>query len=198
MAARGRGAAPSGPGRGHSRRPRRRTTRVPSAPDAPVPERTRSKFTKRAAVLLLVLAVLAVSYASSIRAWMRQHEEVNTLHAQIAESKASIADLKQQKRRWHDPAYIKSQARLRFGWLMPGETGYRVIGKNGKVWQHGTDSLTTPKATHPTTEPEWWQPALESMRRAGKTDAQLAAERQRKQEQLKPDHRPPEKIKPPQ
>ena len=71
----------------------------------------RSKFTGRAAILLLVLAVLAVSYASSARAWLRQRSEINDLTAQIKPSQAAIAGLQQEKSRWNDPAYIKRRRR---------------------------------------------------------------------------------------
>jgi hypothetical protein len=44
----------------------------------------RSRFTGRAAVLVLVLAVLTVSYASSLRAYLQQRAHIGDLKAQIA------------------------------------------------------------------------------------------------------------------
>ena len=41
-------------------------------------------MTSRALILVLVLAVLGVSYASSIRAWLNLRSEQNALSAQIA------------------------------------------------------------------------------------------------------------------
>ena len=77
------------------------------------------------AVLLVVVAVLVVSYASSMRAYLEQRQQINTLQQQIASSKASIAKAEREKRRWKDPAYVEAQARSRFGWVLPGETSYR-------------------------------------------------------------------------
>jgi len=93
-------------------------------------------------VLVLVLAVLAVSYASSARAWLRQRNEIADLTAQIKASQAAIDGLQQERRRWNDPAYVKQQAHERFGWVMPGETGYRVSGVTGSdSWLEASPSV---------------------------------------------------------
>ena len=105
---------------------------------------SRAKLTGRAAVLLLVVAVLAVSYASSMRAWLKQRSDINTLNAQIADQRADVAALRESKQRLHDPAYIESVARKRFGWILPGEVGYRVIGDDGEVLSDGGSRLSDP------------------------------------------------------
>lgn len=145
-----------------------------SAPDTQPPS-SKAKLTGRAAVLLLVVAVLGVSYASSLRAWLQQRSDVNTLTAQIATSRAHIAALEQSKQRLHDPAYIKAQARERFGWLMPGQTGYRVIDAHGKIVQTGSQ-LSDPIATSAKSHPEWWDRAWGSVVAAGAYPGQRAGE----------------------
>src|SRR5689334_17888146 len=93
----------------------RRTTRVdPEEASGGPGSRSRSKVTGRALILLLVVAVLGVSYASSIRAWVNQRNEQHALRAQIAVEKAQIERLRTAKARWNDPSYIEAQARLRF------------------------------------------------------------------------------------
>lgn len=171
MAARtGRGARPASGNTGSraGRRPSvsapatRRTTRV-DAPEGAAPPRRTSSFTSRVLVLLLVMAVLGVSYASSIRAWLNQHSEQQTLSAQIAAQRAAIAQLKTAQGRWSDPAYIEDQARLRFGWVMPGEHSYRVIGPDGKVLSAGRNILTSPLPAGATSQPPWWDGAARSL-----------------------------------
>jgi cell division protein FtsB len=137
---------------------------------------SRAKLTGRAAVLLLVVAVLAVSYASSVRAWIHQRGEINTFEAEIAHREAAIAELRLEKERWRDPAYIEIQARLRFGWLMPGETGFRVIGEDGEVLDTGQGELSEPVEVSTSAEQEWWQTAWGSVVEAGKTPEEIAAE----------------------
>jgi len=93
-------------------------------------ERQRSRLTGRAAILVLVLAVLAVSYASSLRAYLQQRSHIDALEAQIAERESSIGDLQREKDRWQDPAYVMQEARKR-GYVMPGETPFVVVDAHG-------------------------------------------------------------------
>jgi cell division protein FtsB len=121
------------------------------------------------AILVLVVAVLAVSYASSARAWLQQRSDISSLHSQIAQHRATIAALRQAERRWHDPAYIEAQARVRFGWVMPGQIGYRVIDAQGHVLSDGGSSLSQPTGAASPARPAWWQTAWGSVVEAGKT-----------------------------
>ncbi len=126
----------------------------------------RPRFTGRAAVLVLVLAVLTVSYASSLRAYLQQRSHIGELKVQIAEREASIDDLEREKRRWEDPAYVKTQARARFGYLMPGESGFEVIGADGLPLE-AQASLNDPSDVIKTVPKAWWTAAWESMELAG-------------------------------
>jgi cell division protein FtsB len=128
-------------------------------------------LTSRAAVLVLVLAVLMVSYASSMRAYFEQRHHLESLEQDIAESQANIAALKREKQRWDDPAYVRAQARQRFGWVLPGEVAFQVIGEDGKPLDHD-ESLTEPAATPEEQQPLWWQSAWRSVEIAGNPEEQ--------------------------
>jgi cell division protein FtsB len=125
-------------------------------------------------VLVLVMAVLLASYASSMRAYLQQRHELQTLRASIALSSSHISTLRREKRRWSDPAYVEAQARQRFGWVLPGEIGYQVIGANGKPLGHH-DSLSDPTALTEANRPLWWQTAWGSVVAAGRTPKAEAA-----------------------
>ena len=96
---------------------------------------------------MLVLAVLMVSYASSMRAYFEQRHHMDDVQRDIAESRANIKALQREKARWDDPAYVRAQARQRFGWVLPGEIAYQVIDEDGKPLDHD-DSLTNPGGHH--------------------------------------------------
>jgi len=139
----------------------------PLAATAPqAPERRRPRFTGRAAILVLVVAVLTVSYASSMRAYLQQREHIGDLKAQIAAKEASIDDLEREKRRWNDPAYVRAQARERFGYLMPGETAYVVLGEDGEPIE-GEAELPEPSAGMKPVKPAWFEDAWGSVVLAG-------------------------------
>ncbi|MGN6577587.1 MAG: FtsB family cell division protein [Nocardioides sp.] len=127
---------------------------------------SRPRLTSRAAVLVLVLAVLMVSYASSMRAYFEQRHHLDALQADIDESRGNIKALKREKERWDDPAYVRAQARQRFGWVLPGDIAFQVIGEDGKPLDHD-DSLSDPEAVTDAARPLWWQSAWRSVEVAG-------------------------------
>src|SRR5204862_3989162 len=62
---------------------------------------------------------------------------------------------------------IRTQARLRFGWVMPRETGYRVIGDNGKILGNSATTLSQPVASSGSAGTQWWDAAWQSVETAG-------------------------------
>ena len=107
------------------------------------------------AILVVVLAVLVVSYASSMRAYLQQRSHINDLRAQIDSSERDIKALEREKCRWQDPAYVETQARERFGWVLPGETSYQVIDRDGKPMERN-DELTDPDSVARQLPDPWW------------------------------------------
>ena len=116
---------------------------------------------------MLVLAVLMVSYASSMRAYLEQRRHLAALSLDISQSRAQIADLQREKQRWNDPAYVSTVAHQRFGWVLPGEIGFQVLDENGKPLGH-TDTLSDPASVTTANRPQWWQSAWGSVVTAGK------------------------------
>jgi cell division protein FtsB len=121
-------------------------------------------------VLVLVLAVLAVSYASSLRAYLEQRHHVTSLEQQIAQTQEQIDALKREKRRWRDDAYVIAQARARFAFGFPGEIGFQVLDESGEPLDL-EEQLSTPRP-HEDLEPEWWQTTLDSVEVAGNPPTQ--------------------------
>lgn len=136
---------------------------VESAPDG---AERRPRFTGRAAVLVLLLAVLTVSYGSSMRAYLQQRSHITDLKSQIAQREASIDALEREKRRWDDPAFVQAQARARFGYLMPGQTSYIVLGADGKPLESEA-ALKDPAQVVKVEPTAWWTTAWASVELAG-------------------------------
>lgn len=115
----------------------------------------RANLTARALALVVVVLVLTISYATSLRIYFSQAHEIASTKAQIADSQATIADLQSQISRWDDPAYVSAQARERLGWLVPGETGYTVVGADGKPLGGGL-TLDSSEADQPGQKQATW------------------------------------------
>ncbi|WP_338144131.1 septum formation initiator family protein [Nocardioides turkmenicus] len=127
----------------------------------------RPKLTGRAMMIMVVAAVLVISYASSLRAYIQQRHDINALQTEIAQRKEHIKQLEEQTRRWEDPAYVQQQARERFGFVMPGETAYVALDENGERIQTEPE-LTDPKSVGSAEQPEaWWDDAWGSVLLAG-------------------------------
>lgn len=121
-------------------------------------------------MLVLVVAALMVSYASSLRAYFEQRQHITQLEESIAASQRNIEQLEREKARWDDPAYVISQARARFAFGFPGEVGYQVLDRDGMPLDP-QDSLSPPR---PATddEPEWWEATVSSIEAAGRPPAE--------------------------
>ena len=163
----------NGPGRGSPRsrtaaRPGERTStgrvrprpvdvdEVPAASE----DRARGRSSERALsmtwrllILGVVIAALAVTLAQSLRVYFAQSQEIAALRTRIESSKQEIADLEDQLARWQDPAFVKAEARERLGWVLPGETGYRVIGADGQPLGGNSTVLSS---EHPSGG-QWWE-----------------------------------------
>ncbi|GAB3699421.1 FtsB family cell division protein [Mariniluteicoccus flavus] len=151
----------AGPGRGKPRpRSVAREQATPTVTAERVPEGSADEqprgigVTRRAVILIAVLAFLLLSYAGSLRIYL-DTERQNAENAQtIQRSQAHIDELNAKLRRWDDPDFVRAQARERLGWVMPGEIGYRVIGPDGKPV--GTRIEPMPNEAAPP-QRQWWQ-----------------------------------------
>lgn len=140
----------------------------PSTPDpvisgagaSPVgPARRASRFgsslTTRAVALVVVLLVLTISYASSLRIYFAQSHEIASTRAEISERQERIADLQGQLGRWGDADYVRTQARQRLGWVVPGETGYQVVDAQGNPLGGGAE-IESSGSTVAEPQDAWW------------------------------------------
>ena len=127
--------------------------------------RASSSLTGRAAVVLLVLGALVVSYAQSLRVWFDQHQQITALTEEIDTREQRVGQLQDEISRWNDDAYVRAQARQRLGWVMPGEVGYRVVGADGKPLD-ATRQPTGPAASAQN-DPTWYAKLWGSVEVAG-------------------------------
>jgi len=113
------------------------------------------RVTQRAIILVLVLIVLLISYATTLRVYFNQQRETAEAKQQIAEHQQSIADLTDEIKRWQDPEYVKTQARERLGWVLPGEIGFQVVGPDNEPYAGGSriGAAQLPEGEYAKT---WW------------------------------------------
>lgn len=154
-----------GPGRGP--RSSSRTQPLTAAGVRNLRKRLRPKLTGRALMVLVVVSVLVVSYASSLKAYLEQRHDITTLQTEIVQRKAHIDKLEKQTTRWQDPAYVKQQARERFGYVMPGETAYVALDEHGNRIDPASKLADPADVGTPQTPKPWWEDAWGSVELAG-------------------------------
>lgn len=84
----------------------------------------RSRLTGRAALLALVVCSLVVALAYPMRQYVSQRSDIAEQRRAATEAKESVEELRDEKVRWQDPAYVEQQARRRLHYLRPGEIGF--------------------------------------------------------------------------
>jgi cell division protein FtsB len=117
--------------------------------------RRRSSLTARAIALAVVLLILTISYATSLRIYFAQAHEIASTNAEITERQQRIGELQSEFARWGDETYVRTQARERLGWVVPGEIGYRVVGADGKPLGGGA-VITAETAAEAPAQDAWW------------------------------------------
>lgn len=113
----------------------------------------RSSVTSRAIALAVVFLVLTISFASSLRVYFSQTQEIASTRQEISDHQRRIADLNTELARWNDPAYVQTRARVRLGWVMPGETGYRVVDERDRLANAGPRIGLQQTTAHDA----WWE-----------------------------------------
>jgi cell division protein FtsB len=110
--------------------------------------------TRRAALLALVVAAIALSIAVPLRTYFSQRSDLQDQLAQQQSLQNQLSDLQRQQAQLSDTAEVKAQARERLHYVMPGETPY-VVQLPGDT---GTNGTAQPVA--PTTSPGVWYQQL--------------------------------------
>lgn len=104
-------------------RPRRR-----SADDVEhAQDREPRQITVRTLVLVVVVLLAFALVAPTLGAYVRQQEQHRDLRADLEAAQQRSDELQAAVDRWHDDDYVRNQARNRLGFVMPGETPYRVL-----------------------------------------------------------------------
>ncbi|MEU7022275.1 septum formation initiator family protein [Streptomyces sp. NPDC048717] len=86
----------------------------------------RSRLTGRAAFLALVVCSMVVALAYPMRSYVSQQGEIADQRQKAAEAARRVEQLRDEKARLQDPAYIRRLAREHLHYVRPGETAFTV------------------------------------------------------------------------
>lgn len=125
-------------------------------------------LSRRAAILMVVVIAILAMLTPVLRAYVAQQQRLSALQSQVDASSAQVESLHSQIDRWNDDAYVKAQARARFGFVMPGETGYIALGDPASTSLRANPSAAAAQAAAAQKGP-WFDTLWGSLRTADQT-----------------------------
>jgi cell division protein FtsB len=88
--------------------------------------RTRGKA--RPLALIAIIFIFTLTLAPPIKNYFTQRAQISALKSQVATDRTALEQARAELSTWQDPNYVKSQARERLHFVMPGERQYIVTG----------------------------------------------------------------------
>jgi cell division protein FtsB len=115
-------------------------------------------------IFLVVIVVAGVAILSpSISTFVQQRREIHDVEKSLQESRDAVDKAQTDRKKWQDPAFIRSQARDRLFYVLPGESQLGII-----------DDITLPPEHQHAASPEltqidqdWAKALISSTIRAG-------------------------------
>jgi cell division protein FtsB len=87
----------------------------------------------RLLILFIVLFVVAVTLAPPTQHYFAQRAQISALQADVESNRKKLEEARAELQRWRDPDYVKSQARDRLHFVLPGERQYIILGVNSQI-----------------------------------------------------------------
>ena len=86
----------------------------------------RRRTSNRVLALSAIFFVLALTIAPPVKHYFTQRAQISALKAQLSADNSALQKAREELLLWQDPEYIKSQARERLHFVLPGERQYIV------------------------------------------------------------------------
>jgi cell division protein FtsB len=89
----------------------------------------------RVLTLATILFLMALTIAPPIKNYFTQRAQISALKSQVESNNAALEQARKDLLMWRDPEFIKSQARERLHFILPGERQYIVTDSVGQYTQ---------------------------------------------------------------
>lgn len=93
----------------------------------------RRGISTRLLILFIVLFTIAVTLAPPTQHYFAQRAQISALEASVASNRAKLLEARAELERWRDPDYVRSQARTRLHFVLPGERQYIILGAGNEA-----------------------------------------------------------------
>ena len=90
-------------------------------------------------ILVIILGTYLIS--PDVQSYLNQRREIVEMEQSIQLAKDAVVDMQAERDRWQDPIYIRSQARDRLYYVLPGEVSYLVMDSEGLDFSDTSNTL---------------------------------------------------------
>lgn len=127
------------------------------------------RFSGFTVLVVVLVAAGAVIVSPSLSTYVQQRREISELRESVRLHQEAVNEIDAERAKWKDPVYVRSQARDRLFYVMPGETQLGVI--DDIVLPVESDEETSPELSR--IRSDWVRGIAASFLTAGTTDAPL-------------------------
>jgi cell division protein FtsB len=103
----------------------------------------RRRTSNRVLALSAIFFILALTIAPPVKHYFTQRAQISALKAQLSADNSALQKARQELTLWQDPEYIKSQARERLHFVLPGERQYIVTDGQTNTSQNGSTQIAS-------------------------------------------------------
>ena len=103
----------------------------------------RRRTSNRVLALPAIFFILALTIAPPVKHYFTQRAQISALKAELSADNTALEKAREELLLWQDPEYIKSQARERLHFVLPGERQYIVTDGENNQQQNGTTKIAS-------------------------------------------------------
>jgi cell division protein FtsB len=123
----------------------------------------RRRTNNRALAFIVIVFILTLAIAPPVKNYFTQRAQINSLESQLSADNVALQNAREELLRWQDPEYVKSQARERLHFVLPGERQYIVVDGSTTPTQENTTEI----ASALTDGQPWYARLIASISEAG-------------------------------
>ena len=103
----------------------------------------RRRSSNRLLSLIALVFIFTLTIAPPVKNYFTQRAQINALKSQLSADNSALQKAREELLLWRDPEYIKTQARERLHFVLPGERQYIVVEGENTDTQNGTTKIAS-------------------------------------------------------
>jgi cell division protein FtsB len=103
----------------------------------------RRRTSNRVLALAVIFFILALTIAPPVKHYFTQRAQISALKSQLSADNTALQKAREELTLWQDPEYVKSQARERLHFVLPGERQYIVTEGENDLTQNSSTKIAS-------------------------------------------------------